>query len=129
MRTVLILVVLVVAVLLVIFGAQNTQPVNINFLGLNTGYVSLSLVIIVSAVVGIVLAALVSFWNSIRRNLSQRRVDREHADIKKRNAELEARLSTVERENADLKSMASPVSVPAPQAGTGVNTKERSGGR
>ena len=118
MRTVLLLVVLVMAVLLVIFGAQNTQPVNISFLNISTGLISLSLVIIVSAVAGVVLASLVSFWNSIRRGIDQRRVDREHSDVKKRNAELEARISTLERENNDLKLKTTLVATPPPQPGT-----------
>jgi uncharacterized integral membrane protein len=57
---------LILALVLVIFGAQNTQSVNVRFLGAETGMISLALVIVVSAIFGALLAGLFSVWFRIR---------------------------------------------------------------
>ena len=101
MRTAILIVGLAVAVLLVIFGVQNTQPVYISFLGLTSGGISLSLVIVISAVVGALLATMVSLWDRMQRGWV-RRHDQEPAAAT-RAAQLEARLSELERENAELR--------------------------
>jgi uncharacterized integral membrane protein len=100
MRTAILIVGLAVAVLLVIFGVQNTQPVYISFLGLTSGGISLSLVIVMSAVVGAVLATMVSLWDRMQRGWAHRR-DVDPAAT--RAAQLEARVSELERENAELR--------------------------
>ena len=103
MRIVILILMLVVAMLLVIFGAQNTQLVNVHFLMIDTGYVSLSLVIVISAVIGAVLASLLTVWGSIRRGFRGRRADQQQADREARSGELEARVAALERENAELR--------------------------
>ena len=106
MRTVVLILLLVVAMLLVIFGAQNTQLVNIRFLMIDTGYVSLSLVIVISAVIGAVLASLMTVWSSIRRGFRGRRADQQKADLETRSVDLETRVAALERENAELRTAA-----------------------
>jgi uncharacterized integral membrane protein len=106
MRTVVLIFMLLVAILLVIFGAQNTQLVSVRFLMIDTGYVSLSLVIVISAVIGAVLASLITVWGSIRRGFRGRRADQQKADLEARGVELETRVAALERENAELRAAA-----------------------
>lgn len=105
MRIAILLLMLVVAILLVVFGAQNTQLVNVHFLMLDTGYVSLSLVIVISAVIGAVLASLLIVWGSIQRGFRGRRADKHQANLEVRSGELETRIAALERENAELRAV------------------------
>jgi uncharacterized membrane protein YcjF (UPF0283 family) len=89
--------------LLVIFGIQNTQLVNVHFLMIDTGYVSLSLVIVISAVIGAVLASLLTVWGSIRRGFWRRRADQQQADREARSGDLDTHVAALERENAELR--------------------------
>ncbi|GAB4208774.1 MAG: hypothetical protein OHK0022_38830 [Roseiflexaceae bacterium] len=104
MRTAILILGLLVGVLLVIFGVQNTQPVFISFLGLTSGGMSLSLVIMISAVIGALLASLVSLSDRVR----QVRHHEEKPDPAAANrvAHLEARVADLERENAALRAAA-----------------------
>jgi uncharacterized integral membrane protein len=102
MRTVVLILMLVLAILLVIFGAQNTQLVNVHFLTITTDYVSLSLVIVLSAVIGAVLASLITLWGTIRRGFRGRRGDQRKPNLEARNVELETRVAELEHENAEL---------------------------
>ena len=92
--------------LLVTFGAQNTQLVSVHFLMIDTGYVSLSLVIVISAVIGAVLASLIGVWGSIRRGFRGRRAGQQKAALEVRGVELETRVAALERENAELRAAA-----------------------
>jgi uncharacterized integral membrane protein len=103
MPIVILILMLIVAMLLVVFGAQNTQLVNIHFLMIDTGYVSLSLVIVISAVIGAVLASLLTVWGSIRSGFRGRRANKQQADLAARSGELETRVAALERENAELR--------------------------
>jgi uncharacterized membrane protein YciS (DUF1049 family) len=103
MRTILLILVVVVAVLLVIFGAQNTQLVNVHFLMIDTGAVSLSLVIVISAVIGAVLASLLTVWGNIRRRFRDRRADKQKAELQARSIALETQVAALEQENAELR--------------------------
>lgn len=96
MRYLVLILLLILAVLLVLFGVQNPQPVTVSFLSLQAANLSLSLVVVISAIVGAALVALLSAWGAIQRGLRSRR------EIKQR-ADLEARVATLERENAALK--------------------------
>ena len=100
MRTVLMILVLVTALLLVIFGVQNTQLVNVSFLAFNTGYISLSLVIMGSALVGAMMVGLLGMWNSVRQTFHERTVSQRHAE---QVAALEARVAALAEENAALR--------------------------
>jgi uncharacterized membrane protein YciS (DUF1049 family) len=106
MRTVVLIFLLLIAILLVTFGAQNTQLVSVHFLMIDTGYVSLSLVIVISAVIGAVLASLIGVWGSIRRGFRGRRAGQQKAELEARGAELETRATALERENAELRAAA-----------------------
>ena len=114
MRTVVLIFMLVVAILLVIFGAQNTQLVSVHFLMIDTGYVSLSLVIVISAVIGAVLASLITVWGRIRRGFRGRRADQQRADLETRGVDLETRVAALERENAELRA-ATPTTAASPE--------------
>jgi uncharacterized integral membrane protein len=103
MRTVILIFMLLVAILLVIFGAQNTQLVSVHFLMIDTGSVSLSLVIVISAVIGAVLASLITVWSSIRRGFRGRRAGQQKAALEARSVDLETRVTALERENAELR--------------------------
>jgi uncharacterized membrane protein YciS (DUF1049 family) len=106
MRTVILIFTLLVAILLVTFGAQNTQLVNVHFLMIDTGYASLSLVIVISAVIGAVLASLIGVWSSIRRGFRGRRANQQKADLEARSIDLQARVAALERENTELRAAA-----------------------
>jgi uncharacterized integral membrane protein len=108
MRTVVLILMVVVAILLVIFGAQNTQLVNIQFLMINSGSVSLSLVIVISAVIGAVLVSLITLWGSIRRRFRGRRGDQQQVDLQARSIALESRVAALEDENAALRAATRP---------------------
>ena len=106
MRTVVLIFTLLVAILLVIFGAQNTQLVSVRFLMVDTGSVSLALVIVISAVIGAVLVSLIGVWGSIRRGFRGRRADQQKAALETRGVDLETRVEALERENAELRAAA-----------------------
>src|SRR5262245_42365654 len=95
---------LIVAVLLVLFGVQNPQPVTVRFLWLATQGLSLSLVIVIAAISGAVLVVLLSLWGSIRRGVRGLRERRERTALETRARDLEQKVATLEQENASLKS-------------------------
>ena len=116
MRTVVLMFMLVVAILLVIFGAQNTQLVSVHFLMLDTDYVSLSLVIVISAVIGVVLASLFTVWGSIQRGFQGRRAGQQKAELEARSVDLQTRVAALERENAELRAaMRTTAAIPEPR--------------
>ena len=106
MRTVVLILVLLVAILLVIFGAQNTQLVSVHFLMIDTGSVSLALVIVISAVIGAVLASLITVWGSIRRGFRGRRADQQKVALEASSVEQATRVAALERENDELRTAA-----------------------
>jgi uncharacterized integral membrane protein len=97
--------VLATALLLVIFGVQNTQLVNVSFLTFRTGYISLSLVIMGSALVGALMIGLLGMWGSVRQSFHERAASQRHAE---QVAELEARVAELAEENAALRLGATP---------------------
>jgi uncharacterized integral membrane protein len=103
MRMVVLIFMLLVAILLVIFGAQNTQLVSVHFLMIATGSVSLAVVIVISAVIGAVLASLIGVWGNIRRGFRGRRANQQKVALEARGVDLEIRVATLERENAELR--------------------------
>src|SRR5262245_39577139 len=98
---------LVVAVLLVLFGVQNPQPVSVRFLWLATEDLSLSLVIVLAAICGAVLVGLLHLWGSIRRGVRGLRDRRERTALETRAQGLEQKVATLEQENTSLKERAS----------------------
>jgi uncharacterized membrane protein YciS (DUF1049 family) len=105
MRIIVMLLVLVVAVVMVIFGAQNTRPVTVQFLNYASGEVSLSLVIVIAAMLGAMLSALLNLSSSIQRSLRDRGARRR---LEARNRELEDRVALLERERSAPKPAVAP---------------------
>src|SRR6266508_4639430 len=99
MRWLILLPILVVALLLVTFGVQNTQLVTVRFLSFEARDLSASIVIILSAIGGALLVGMLSIWNSIQQGLRGRR------DLKQR-TQLEQRIADLERQLAAAKSPA-----------------------
>jgi uncharacterized integral membrane protein len=94
---------LVVALLLVLFGVQNPQPVTVRFLWLAAQNLSLSLVIVIAAIFGAALVGLLNLWGSIRRGVRGLRERKERTALEVRARDLEARVAALEQENAGLK--------------------------
>ncbi len=73
MRTVYLVLAFIVGVLLTVFGFQNTGQVRVTFLGWNTDYAPLALVILASAITGAALAWLLTVRGRVRDKLELRR--------------------------------------------------------
>ena len=99
MRWLILLPILVLALLMVIFGVQNTQLVTVRFLSFEARDLSASIVIILSAIGGALLAGMLGVWNSVQHSLRGRR------DTKQR-AQLEQRIADLERQLAEAKASA-----------------------
>lgn len=112
LRIIVLIPLLIIAVLLVLFGVQNTQLVTISFLTYKLENLSLSLVIIVAAIFGAALVALMSLWGGIQRSLRQRRDNKERSDLYSRNVALQKRVGELERELVSLRGSSS-ASAPA----------------
>jgi len=93
MRWLILLPILVVALLLVTFGVQNTQLVTVRFLSFEARDLSASIVIILSAIGGALLAGMLGVWNSIQHSLRGRRDSKQRAQLEQRIAELERQLA------------------------------------
>lgn len=102
---------LIIALLLVLFGVQNTQQVTVRFLALSVENLSVSLVIVVAAICGALLVGLLNIWGGVQRSLRQRREQKERAELATRNGELQKRVAELERELAALRA-----AKPAPAA-------------
>lgn len=111
MRWLILLPILVLALLMVTFGVQNTQLVTVRFLTFEARDLSASIVIVLSAIGGALLAGMLGVWNSIQHGLRGRR------DLKQRN-QLEQRIAELERQLAATKAPVpkEPVAVPAAPA-------------
>ena len=108
MRWLILLPILVVALLLVTFGVQNTQLVTVRFLSFEARDLSASIVIILSAIGGALLAGMLGVWNSIQHSLRGRRSAKQRAQLEQRIAELERQLDA-----AKAPTPKAPVSAPA----------------
>jgi uncharacterized integral membrane protein len=115
MRIFIPIVMLLLALMLVIFGAQNTQAVNVRFLGIETGSISLALVIVVAAIFGALLTGLFGAWYRIRYGIQNWRAKKQQSSLAARNSELEQRISTLESENTTLRTTGP---LAAPEAST-----------
>ena len=93
MRWLILLPILVVALLLVTFGVQNTQLVTVRFLSFEARDLSASIVIILSAIGGALLAGMLGVWNSIQHSLRGRRASKQRTQLEGRIAELERQLA------------------------------------
>ena len=93
MRWLILLPILIVALLLVTFGVQNTQLVTVRFLSFEARDLSASIVIILSAIGGALLAGMLGVWNSIQHGLRGWRDSKQRAQLEQRIAELERQLA------------------------------------
>src|SRR4051812_20472819 len=120
MRWLILLPILVVALLLVTFGVQNTQLVTVRFLSFEARDLSASIVIILSAIGGALLAGMLGVWNSIQHGLRGRR------DLKQR-TQLEQRIAELERQLAATKAAApkEPVAVSAASAASAASAEKK----
>lgn len=103
MGVIVLILMIVLSIIMVIFGVQNPQPVNVRFFTIESGNVSLSLVIVVSALLGAALIGLLSLWDSARRGLRKMRTNKRLTGLEQQNAELERLRASLEQENAALK--------------------------
>ncbi len=81
MTNVLLLLAFLVGALLAVFVFQNTDPVNVAFLGYNTGTAPLAAVILVSAAFGALLAFLLGLRGRVHRSIETRRTNRRIRDL------------------------------------------------
>jgi uncharacterized integral membrane protein len=106
-----------VAIGLVIFGVQNTQAVQIQFLNFSTERISVSLLVIGAVILGAGLMWLIGLYGAAQRGIRQMRDARERSSLATRNKELEQRIASLEKElgtyrpaqQADGKSAGKPV--------------------
>lgn len=106
MRYLVLIPLLLLAVLLVLFGVQNTQQVSLRFLSYSLENLSVSLVIIIAAMFGALMVALLSLWGGVQRSFRQRRENRERFELSTRNVALQKRVAELEREVAALRGSA-----------------------
>ena len=81
MKTLLLVLALALGALLAIFGTQNTEPVHVRFLYWNTDAFPLALVILASALLGLVIGYLLSLRGLVRRTLESRRQGRRISEL------------------------------------------------
>jgi uncharacterized integral membrane protein len=87
MGRVLLVVVIVLALLIAIFGVQNPQTVNIRFLGWQSGRVPLYVVILLSTLTGVILSSLLGVRGVVGHRLQSRRQDKQIAELQQQLAE------------------------------------------
>ncbi|MBW4583235.1 MAG: DUF1049 domain-containing protein [Tildeniella nuda ZEHNDER 1965/U140] len=103
MGVIVLILMIVLSIVMVIFGVQNPQPVNVRFFTIESGNISLSLVIVVSALLGAALIGLLSLWDGARRGLRSMRTTKRLTSLEQQNVELERLKASLEQENAALK--------------------------
>ena len=115
MGRLLLVVVILLALVLALFGLQNPQPVVVQFLGLSSGAVPLYVVILVSALVGVLLSSILGLRSRITTRLRVRRQERQIADLEQqlREARPRALVLDVDEQPAVSPSAATQVSAPA----------------
>ena len=124
MRWLILLPILVVALLLVTFGVQNTQLVTVRFLSFEARDLSASIVIILSAIGGALLAGMLGVWNSIQHGLRGRRATKQRTQLEQRIAELERQLAAAKAPPAK-EPVKEPAAAPAaPAASTAAAEKK-----
>jgi uncharacterized integral membrane protein len=124
MRWLILLPILVVALLLVTFGVQNTQLVTVRFLTLEARDLSASIVIILSAIGGALLAGMIGVWNSIQHGLRGRRAAKQRTQLEQRIAELERELAAAKAPAAKAPVVA-PAIPAAPSAASSAASAEK----
>jgi uncharacterized integral membrane protein len=103
MRVVIGIVAAALAIGLVIFGVQNTQAVQIQFLNFSTERISVSLLVIGAVILGAALMWLIGLYGAAQRSIRQMRDARERSSLAARNRELEQRIAGLEKELSAFK--------------------------
>lgn len=96
MRVLVFVLMTILSVMLVLFGVQNPQPVEVRFLTYTSGPVSLSLVMILAVIAGALLVGLFMGYSGLRSSLRTRR-------LSKQQVALEQRVAALQEENAQLR--------------------------
>jgi len=91
---VILVVVIILALLLAIFGAQNYQRVDITFTNMTIHAVPLYAVMLVSVLVGILLATIIGARSRISGRLQRRKLEKQIADLNQQLAKSPAALVT-----------------------------------
>ncbi|MGQ9548386.1 MAG: LapA family protein [Roseiflexus sp.] len=99
MRVIMFILMTILSVMLVLFGVQNPQPVEVRLLTFTSGPISLSLVMILAVIAGATLVGLFTGYSGIRHALRERRLSKIQAD-------LERRIAQLEKENEQLRAQA-----------------------
>lgn len=86
------LVVIVLVIILATFGIQNPFPVTIRFLQFRSAAVPLYLIMLLSAVIGVLVSTLLSIPGRIQRRLELRRLRQQVAEQAKQISDLKVRL-------------------------------------
>ncbi len=86
------LIVAALVILLATFGIQNPFPITVRFLQLESGAVPLYLVIMLSALIGLLVSALLGLPGRIQRQLELRRLRQQVAEQAQQLSDLKARL-------------------------------------
>jgi uncharacterized integral membrane protein len=107
-RTVIGVVAAVLAIGLVIFGVQNTQPVQIQFLNFTTERISVSLLVIGAVILGAAMMWLLGLFGAAQRSLRHRRDAKERSVLATRNKELEQKVASLEKELGGYRPAAAP---------------------
>ena len=74
MRYVILALVLILVLVLSTFGVQNPTPVNVRFLQFQSGFVPLSVILLLSTLSGVLIVMLVGLPSRIQRRLENRRL-------------------------------------------------------
>lgn len=88
MARVLLVVVILLALVLALFGVQNPQPVNIRFMNIESGRVPLYVVILVSTLAGVLLASILGLRSRVSNQMQKRKQNKHIADLEKQLKEL-----------------------------------------
>ena len=84
MARVLLVVVILLALVLALFGVQNPQRVNIRFVGFQTGLVPLYVVILLSTLAGVLLSTILGLRSRVSTSLRIRKQDKQIADLEQK---------------------------------------------
>ncbi len=88
MARILLVIVILLALVLALFGVQNPQPVNIRFMNIESGRVPLYVVILVSTLAGVLLASILGLRSRISNQMRMRKQNKHIADLEKQIKEL-----------------------------------------
>jgi uncharacterized integral membrane protein len=89
-------------IVIALFAAQNSTPITLRFLWLSAEGVAVSVLVLISALLGALVTALFGLGREVRMRMARRSLSRTAQAHEQRIAELANTISRLERENADL---------------------------